>query len=130
MPAQGVLRQNCLHIRIQTIETATHIHRYKRYEDTGCRRNTQHRVSSISFIKSDTGIASRHRIVSPDEAISSIAHVPFALIDGGITVTSQNLLGAGSLEEDFVFLSHQVKVDIGMPRFLQNAFRLRPLCRN
>jgi hypothetical protein len=119
-----------LHICIETIETAPHIHGQQRYEDTGCRRNTQHRDSLNSFIKSDGESGSRHRIVSPDEATSSIAQVLLAFIDGDITVTSLNPIGTDRLEKDFVFLSHQLRVDSGMPRFLQNALRLRPLCRN
>jgi hypothetical protein len=69
-------------------------------------------------------------MVSPDEATSSIAHVPLAFIDGGITITSLNVMGAGGLEEDFVFLSHQFKVDIGMSCCWEKALRLKPLCRN
>jgi hypothetical protein len=69
-------------------------------------------------------------MVSPDGATNSIAHVSFALNDGGITITSLNAMGAGGLGEDFVFLSQQLRVDGGMPCLLQNAFRLKPLCRN
>ena len=130
MPAQRILRQDCLHICIEAIETAPHIYRHERYEDTGCRRHAQHHDSPNSFIKSDIGSASRQRMVSPDGATNSIAHVSFALNDGGITITSLNAMGAGGLGEDFVFLSQQLRVDGGMPCLLQNAFRLKPLCRN
>ncbi len=74
MATQRILCEYGLHMRIEPIETAPHIHGRECHKNARCRRQTQHRVSLSSRARSRTGSSSRQRTVRPDGETISIAH--------------------------------------------------------
>ncbi len=127
---QRILRQYCLHMSVEPIETAPHIDRGECHKNARCRREAQHRTPLSSRARSRMGSASRQRTVRPDGETSSIAQVLLGGTAGGASLISLKTTGTGRFEACFVFASHQLRVASGIPCCRENAARVRPLRRN